>query len=230
MNGVCWTDDEGWCEPPDILLPDGVVSYEHPLLNRPLRPLEDFDRPELKAFADADLPEYLADGGPSWFLRKHCAGLAHDLRITVADFRRILDTGEFTEREHFALDWVFGGMRTAHVFVPSLLAGTRVTIHQIVRLLWNAFNGDACGAHAYLNQWADDPSHPLPVVSNLTRELAVPARISQHYRNGLLSREQAVEDLKRFPWPPDLRWDPFVGPPDPPPRAAQPSPSWRKGP
>ena len=203
------------CEalPPDQILPDGVDSHDHPLMARPLRPLADFDRPELKRFADADLPGYLADGGPDWFLNKHCAGLAHDLRITVADFRRILSTGEFTQKELFALEWAFGSMRTEFVFAPTLMHGTRVTIFQVARLFWNLFDGAAFGAHAYLNQWGDDPSRPLPAVSELTRTLAIPARISQHYRQGLISRKRAEADLKRFPWPPDLKWDPFVGPP-----------------
>ena len=213
MSAVPWKDEDDWMHPSDDILPDGVESHGHPLMKRPLRPLADFDRPELKQFADADVPDYLANGGPNWFLRKHCAGLAHDMRITVTDFRRILDTGEFTKKERFALDWAFCGMRTVHVFAPTLMQGTRVTIYQMARLLWNLFDGAAFGAHAYLNQWADDPSHPLPAVSELTRTLMVPARISQHYRMGLISRERAEADLKRFPWPPDLKWDPFVGPP-----------------
>ena len=115
------------CEPlpPDQILPDGVESHDHPLMARPLRPLADFDRPELKRFADTDLPDYLANGGPDWFLNKHCAGLARDLRISVADFRRILSTGEFTHKELFALEWAFGGMRTEFVFAPTLMHGTR---------------------------------------------------------------------------------------------------------
>lgn len=200
----------GHVEPPDEILPDGIgEDYDHPLMMRPLLPLEAFDHPQLHRHEDHDIPPYMINGHLKTFLAKQCAGLNPDMRIDSQTFREQLVSGEFTPKARYALHWAFGGMRAQFHF-PPLISGTHITIYQMVRMFWNVFRGDALGAHAYLNQWADNPDRPLPKLSEFCRKQIIPQGIASAHRKGLISREQAESELERFPWPGNLEWGPFA--------------------
>ena len=103
-----------------------------------------------------------ADNQMDRILRKECAGLRHDLRVGGACFRQAFISGNFGRKEKIVLRWTISGMREELFRTWHGLCA--LTIYELARGL--RLLGSAAGGYAgYLNQWAEDPQHPLPSVA-----------------------------------------------------------------
>ena len=145
----------------ELLLPDGATWWDDPVMGEPLRPLADFDHPQLRRVSTPEDEGHDPVRSLRSFMGKNCAGLRDELRADPHELREAFATGEFTTRQACALDWAFSGMRVMWMF-PGFIAGARLPIHEVARCFWHAFDGASYGTGPWLNQWADNPDRPHP--------------------------------------------------------------------
>lgn len=145
----------------ELLLPDRATWWDDPVMGEPLRPLADFDHPQLRRVDAPECDGHDPIGSLRSFMGKNCAGLRDGLRADPHELREAFVTGEFTTRQAYALDWAFSGMRVMWVF-PGFIAGARLPIYEVARCFWQAFDGASYGTGPWLNQWAENPGRPHP--------------------------------------------------------------------
>lgn len=143
----------------NCVMPDNCSQWDDPVMKEPLLPLSRFDRPALRRTPERPDQED-ARGIVSYFIRKHCAGLNHDLRVSEAEFRAALRAGVFDERFTTTLEWALTGMPRTEF--PDLFGRGGIAIYDMVRCFWTAFDGAAFTFAPWLNQWGHDPSKPPP--------------------------------------------------------------------
>ena len=129
-----------------------------------LLPLERFDHPPLHR-RPHNIVAAEADNQADLLLRKHCAGLRHGLRTSGARMRQAFISGDFGRNERVALRWTITGMREE--LFPAWHTLFALTIYELARGMRGL--GPSAGGYAcYLNQWAENPRHPLPSAAGWT--------------------------------------------------------------
>ena len=93
-------------------------------------------------------------------VRKACAGMRQDLRVSGARLRRAFITGAFGERDAITLRWAIPGLRPERF--PTLHSLCALTVYELARGLRATLGPDAGGYARELNRWAERPARPLP--------------------------------------------------------------------
>lgn len=155
-----------------------------------LLPLERFHHPALQRRPTNIVAEQ-ADRQMDMLVRKQCAGLRYGLRITGARLRRAFMSGRFRRNDRIVLEWTISGMR--EVLFPTWHSLCALTIYELARGM-GVMGPEAGGYAGYLNQWAEDPSRPLPSAAGWTLylrnfSLLPPAAI------GMLAGDPRREDI-----------------------------------
>ena len=137
--------------------------------------------PELlppERFADERLrtgPPYISErmreAHIDFFIRKGCAGLGNEYRVSPERAYRAMQSGEFPRREEVAVRWALDGMRAEEF--GSLHSVGMLTIDELARMV-RILYPLAAPWRTWLNQWARDPGRAMPTEENLAWELEAP--------------------------------------------------------
>lgn len=125
--------------------------------DRKMAPLARFDHPNLHRRPD-DVTDATALQWMSSAIGKECAGMAN--RATGKEVFHAFRSGEISERARKSLYWATQNVTPARPF-PTWHAVGRLTIFELARGM-SCLDEWAGGYAAYLCQWADDPTRPLP--------------------------------------------------------------------
>ena len=138
----------------------GPQLDDDPGAGEPLLDERRFDHPQLKK-RPPYVPPAMARRSFAFKVRKGCAGLAHEYRkepegVYERIVARGLDAGDGT-----VIRWMIGGLRTDEDFV-RLHTVCRLSIEELAYMVRFAFAKDSAPYRTWLNQWAREPSRPMP--------------------------------------------------------------------
>lgn len=128
--------------------------------DRKMRPLDDFDHPNLHRRPD-DVTDAQALEWMNSAIGKECAGMSG--RATGEEVIQTFRSGEISEKIRKSLWWATRNVTPARPF-PTWHAIGRLTIFELARGL-SSLDEWAGGYAAYLCQWADKPDRPLPTAN-----------------------------------------------------------------
>ena len=143
------------------------MSFEVEFVSEPgalLLPLERFDHASLHRRPTNIVTEQ-ANRQMEMLLRKQCAGLRNDLRVTGARFRGAFMSGCIGLNERIVLEWTISGMRD--FLFPTWHSLCALTIFELARGM-GKLGPEAGGFAGYLNRWAQDPDLSLPSAAGWT--------------------------------------------------------------
>ena len=155
-----------------------------------LLPLEQFDRHPLHR-RPTNIIAKQADRQMDMLVRKQCAGLRHDLRVSGARLRRAFIFGRFSYKERGVLQWTVSGMRD--FLFPTWHSLCALTIFELARGM-RVLGPEAGGYAHYLNQWGQDPNRPLPSAAGWMLHIRDCARLPPAAMN-MLEGDPCREDV-----------------------------------
>ena len=135
------------------------VAYE-PHNDEPLLPVESFRDPRLQ-IRPPFLNDQIRQTHFRFFIGKQCAGLRHELRMDPGELYQQIVEDRLGEKAITPVRWALSGMRFPREF-PMLHCIAGLTIEELARLSRHAGPPGREIQRAWLNQWAHDPSRPMP--------------------------------------------------------------------
>ena len=108
------------------------------------------------------------------FIRKGCAGLRNEYRVSPEQAYRAMQSGEFSRTEEVAVRWALDGMRPEEF--GSLHSVGKLTIEELARMVRTLYPLEAPW-RTWLNQWARDPDRAMPTEEDFTWELEAPGEL-----------------------------------------------------
>ena len=148
--------------------------------NRRMRPLTDFDHPNLHRRPD-DVTDAKAMAWMNSAIGKECAGMAD--HASGEDVVQAFRSGQFSNQALSTLWWATRNIKPARPF-PTWHAIGRLTIFELARGML-CLDEWAGGYAAYLCQWADEPNHSLPTAGGWTLTVCDPSRLPRQALNAL---------------------------------------------
>lgn len=143
----------------NVLMPDGCLGLDGPMLAESLHPPEAFDFPQLRKLPEG-FSEPKALSCLDLLIAKSCAGLNGKFRSTPEAVRAAFLSGRFGARERKCLHWSLPGLGAQDFLCLAGKSG--IPLYHLVRGLWALYGHGGVPHAAWLNQWARDPDRPLP--------------------------------------------------------------------